>query len=404
MASGMILRDPEPCEVTPKRRAKRRKESLAFSSEKSLEGIYLAGATGVRNGEQECLRQLELDAKTLRFDSEPQLEALRRLVSLARAAAEANQEPLAEIIKAQKVEEIFRARLRKGEACEHSLAVQGLNSLVAFKGMFPWAEKFTRALQHFESLARKDGFEAVKGLLPFIHAQCDLRKEVQDCQKLIESDAPNHQTVAAKEKLKELEQGGSGLDLDFFLKNNLLGHLVDAARVRKGGLPARKEWINLFLVLRQSLDKSGASFPSWELLKEAAAVAEGVQLITSESCYTGRAQRRLRLKGDLTAQQLREMRERWRSMPQEQAQLFLHLGGPESFMFLVRVAASYCRLDLAEEVSGTWQLLAERFGGTIPWQPPNNESDESRESRLEALLESFKGAERKRKRNAQGLN
>ncbi|CAJ1425852.1 unnamed protein product, partial [Effrenium voratum] len=142
----------------------------------------------------------------------------------------------------------------------------------------------------------------------------------------------------------------------------------------------------------------------------------------------GRAQRRLRLKGDLTAQQLREMRERWRSMPQdllqialvlkdpeapetseaqtleEQAQLFLHLGGPESFMFLVRVAASYCRLDLAEEVSGTWQLLAERFGGTIPWQPPNNESDESRESRLEALLESFKGAERKRKRNAQGLN
>ncbi|CAJ1332258.1 unnamed protein product [Effrenium voratum] len=304
-------------QVTPKRRAKRRKESLAFSSEKSLEGIYLAGATGVRNGEQECLRQLEtLDAKTLRFDSEPQLEVLRRLVSLARAAAEANQEPLAEIIKAQKVEEIFRARLRKGEACE-SLAVQGLNSLVAFKGMFPWAEKFARALQHFESLARKDGFEAVKGLLPFIHAQCDLRKEVQDCQKLIESDAPNHQTVAAKEKLKELEQGGSGLDLDFFLKNNLLGHLVDAARVRKGGLPARKEWINLFLVLRQSLDKSGASFPSWELLKEAAAVAEGVQLITSESCYTGRAQRRLRLKGDLTAQQLREMRERWRSMPQE---------------------------------------------------------------------------------------
>ena len=43
-----------------------------------------------------------LDAKTLRFASEPQLEALRRLVSLARAAAEANQEPLAEIIKAQK--------------------------------------------------------------------------------------------------------------------------------------------------------------------------------------------------------------------------------------------------------------------------------------------------------------
>ena len=55
----------------------------------------------------------------------------------------------------------------------------------AFKGMFPWAEKFTRALQHFESLARKDGFEAaeaevaVKNMYPKwlaqVNGRCGLR-------------------------------------------------------------------------------------------------------------------------------------------------------------------------------------------------------------------------------------
>lgn len=278
--------------------------------------------------------------------------------------------------------------------CEHGLARQGLIHLTVFKGIFLKAEELVTALEHFQALVQQEGdvLKAVTRLAPFVQSQCDVRQQVQECQEQLEAPLPNHQMLAVKEKLKNLEQGGAGLDLDFFLKNNLLGHLTSVAASRRIGLAARKEFIDLFQTLEKLLPPE-APLPGRARLAQAFRVVEEVELLTAEACYAGKRslQRRKKLKGQLSWQRLQQMRQRWMQMPQDQQQLFVHLGGGESLMYLVRVAAAECELPLAKEISWAWKIGHQLGLTRTAWRAPEDE-------RLQALLDSFEAAQRKRKR------
>ncbi|CAL1168262.1 unnamed protein product [Cladocopium goreaui] len=104
-------------------------------------------------------------------------DALHRLVSWAREAAEAKDRDLAQQMIDAGVEEIFRNRLHKREPCEHQHCIGGLDALVGL-GFCPRAAKMLKALRNLNQLHQeeKTHMKALLELCDFLLEECDARQ------------------------------------------------------------------------------------------------------------------------------------------------------------------------------------------------------------------------------------
>lgn len=356
------------------------------------------GAAGEADAEEEeeqrarTLREMKACAERLRKPrtaatarlQKSSFDALHRLVSWAREAAEAKDRDLAQQMIDAGVEEIFRNRLHKGEPCEHQHCIGGLDALVGL-GFCPRAAKMLKALRNLQQLHQeeKTHMKALLELCDFLLEECDARQADSDTADRAE--------------------------LWIFLGHDVVSVLASACATLpwSNRVAGRRALCKTFIRLQETVaaESEHHQIAHKEKLCSLAQLAREVQQVLCEACYAGKTvQKRKNLAGNLMPGELATIRRRWSNLPEDLVLILQRLGGPEAVVKLVQLAGvtnGWSR-DFGQEVSKLWELVSDNEWTNVEWVDPDIEDSADLNAgdevpALPALRRSFTAASRKRK-------